>query len=76
MKKLISAVLLAALLFAVVAAPASAEDSAPVYLEEDDTEAVDASLFLEDTEVTRAFGPQHISAVGHLDGKGDRPDYL
>ena len=50
MKKLISAILLAALLFAGFAVPALAEDASPVYLDEDDTEAVDASVFSEDVE--------------------------
>ncbi len=48
MKKLISILLLTAFLCAVFAAPVSAEDEAPVYMEEDDTEAVDESVFLED----------------------------
>ncbi len=49
MKKLISIILLAALLLAVFSVPALAEDELPAYLEEDDTETVDASVFLEET---------------------------
>jgi D-alanyl-D-alanine carboxypeptidase (penicillin-binding protein 5/6) len=47
-KKLLSILLLAALMCALFAAPVSAEDASPVYLEEGDTETVDASIFLED----------------------------
>ncbi len=51
MKKLISIVLMAALLFAVLSVPALAEDIAPVFLEEDDNEAVDASVFEDEAPV-------------------------
>ncbi len=47
-KKLISILLFTALLITITAVPVLAEDSLPVYLEEDDTEAVDASIFAED----------------------------
>ena len=51
MKKLIS-VLLIAVLICAVSMPALAEDSVPVFLEEDDNEAVDAAVFDEETPVT------------------------
>lgn len=51
MKKIISILLTVMLIFA-VSAPAYAEDSAPVFLEEDDNEAVEAAVFNEETPVT------------------------
>ena len=51
MKKIISFLLTVMLIFA-VSAPAYAEDSAPVFLEEDDNEAVEAAVFNEETPVT------------------------
>ncbi|NLA88111.1 MAG: D-alanyl-D-alanine carboxypeptidase, partial [Clostridiales bacterium] len=51
MKKLISILLTIILIFA-VSVPAFAEDSVPVFLEEDDNEAVDAAIFEEGTPVT------------------------
>lgn len=51
MKKLIT-ILLAFVLAVVCTAPAAAENSVPVFLTEDDTEAVDAAIFEEGTPVT------------------------
>ena len=48
MKKLISILLIAVLLIA-VSVPAAAKDSLPVFLPEDDNEAVDAAVFNEET---------------------------
>ncbi len=48
MKKLVS-ILLIFMLLIIVSAPAAAEDSVPVFLEEDDNEAVDAAIFDEGT---------------------------
>ncbi|SHI10772.1 D-alanyl-D-alanine carboxypeptidase (penicillin-binding protein 5/6) [Sporobacter termitidis DSM 10068] len=50
MKKMISIILVFVLVFAFVM-PVAAEDSVPVFLAEDDNEAVDASVFQEETPV-------------------------
>jgi hypothetical protein len=56
--------------------PRFGEDEAPVYLEEDDTEAVDASIFLEDVPAT-SLSELSISAPSAiLMEKGDRPGHL
>lgn len=52
MKKLISIILFAAIMCAAFTSPALAENETPVFLEESDNEAVDASIFLEDVPVT------------------------